>query len=641
MAKKPWFSLAGSVYFNLVNRLRVASPFTGRGYAYKKYPELVGVFGCEGGKDAPIAFIDGSYLLRDRGNKIITFGIKDIPGRIKWSNAEGFLPCLVSEFEKDGVEYRISNFSDKLTIGGNDFDIAYSRLTVKNGTGSPVKRPAVSALLIPLNERSETIQPGETADFDFAVAADRFGGKYPFPDADEIRKQGGFDEHYEYMKKYWLARLEPLAEITALPEPELIDAYKAGYIYTMICKDGDELHVGENGYDRVFDHDVIGILNTLILLGDRKDIEKYSAFILKNVQYPDARWKYSWFFVLYLQKTGNADFVRRNFGEIKANAHSIASARESGGSGIMKPTPAIDSLGHWTVDNFSALTGLCSYEYICKTLGEKDEEEWAAEEYRSLLAVCDGTAKETLAKYSLDYLPMNMTLPNSETARSDPRDANRLSMFLFGRWSWEAYLFGAEQYGPLVDLTDATYEHSARVRKDVCADLCNFGGYPHGYFCSAYNAGYGGAALRGEKYRSLGIDAYLYMIHNAMSAPYSWWEGVKYPDEKSPWAIPHASGGGGSCPHMWGQSTATKVLFDSLICEKADGTLIIGRGVPARWVKAGNVIEVKKYPVSHGKRVDMRIEFEETGATVTITGDAPVQADMPLPPGNELKINRG
>ena len=55
------------------------------------------------------------------------------------------------------------------------------------------------------------------------------------------------------MKKYWLARLEPLAEITALPEPELIDAYKAGYIYTMICKDGDELHVGENGYDRVFD----------------------------------------------------------------------------------------------------------------------------------------------------------------------------------------------------------------------------------------------------------------------------------------------------------------------------------------------------------------------------------------------------
>lgn len=35
-------------------------------YACRKYPGYVSVFGWEGDKDAPIAFIDGSYLLRDR-----------------------------------------------------------------------------------------------------------------------------------------------------------------------------------------------------------------------------------------------------------------------------------------------------------------------------------------------------------------------------------------------------------------------------------------------------------------------------------------------------------------------------------------------------------------------------------------------
>ena len=614
MPKKPLFSLVGSLYFKAVNRLSVG--LFGGSFTYRRHPGLCGVFGCEGDKDAPIAFIDGCYKLRDRG-KIINFGIDSGDSKINWYNAEGFLPCLVSEFEIDSVFYRLSSFSDFETIDGNKFEIAFSRLEIENQSGNSLRFPKVSKLLIPLTDIPEKINPGEKITADFAVGADRFGGSYPYPDDKKIAAAGSFDKHYQKMKSYWLNRLEPLAEITSLPDESLINAYKAGYIYTMICKDGHELHVGENGYDRVFDHDVIGILNTLLLLGDFKDIEKYSEFILKNVQYPDARWKYSWFFALYIMKTGNLDFAREKFDEIKENAHSIAASRLDGGKGIMKKTMAIDSAGCWTIDNFSALTGLICYKYICEKLEIPDEALWAENEYDSLFEKCSERLDETIEKYSLDYIPMNMNIPNSETARSDPRDANRLSMFLFGRWTWDGYLFGAKQHGKMLDLTDATYEHSAKVRQGESDTMYNFGGYPHGYFCSAYNAGYGSAALRGEKYRDAGIRAYQFMIEHAQSAPFSWWEGIGYPDNNSPWKTPHAAGGGGSCPHMWGQSTATKVLFDSLVCEKADGTLIIGRGIPKEWLAEGSVIEVKKYPVSSGNRVNIRIEAKNDCVEVT------------------------
>lgn len=628
MPKVPLFSVIGAVYFNIANKLKAGLSPEYRNFAFRKYPELVSVFGCEGDKDAPIAFIDGSYLLRDGLNKVITFGVDNIDGKIEWYNAEGILPCLVSKYSKDNVNYTIMNFSDKLTDGDKIYDVAYSRIIAENNSNVAVKLGKVSKYLTPLTEEKTVVNAGKTVIRDYAICADRFGNNYKRASAEFIKSQGGFDKHYEVMKAYWLKRLEPLTEITELPDKKLIDAYKVGYIYTMICKDGYELHVGENGYDRVFDHDVIGILNTLLLLGDFKDVEKYSEYILKNVQYPDARWKYSWFFAVYLQKTGRIDFVRNNFNEIKNNAHSIAECRVK--NGIMKDTPAIDSLGAWTVDNFSAMTGLICYKYICERLGNAEEAKWAEEEYKGLFAASDEQMRATIKKYNLDYLPMNMKMPNSETARSDPRDANRLSMFLFGRFNLDGWLFGAEQNGSLTGLIDATYEHSALVRKDVSDSFYNFGGYPHGYYCSSYNAGYGSAALMGEKYRDAGIKAYQFMIEHAQSGPYSWWEGIKYPDEKSIWNIDHASGGGGSCPHMWGQSAATKVLIDSIICEKADGTLVVGRGIPKEWIYDGSIIEIKKYPVSDG-RVDLKIEISNNEAIISLTNakGRKIQVDIP------------
>ncbi len=626
MPKKPLFSNAAAIYFNIVNRLSVSCKkgLFGKGELdCKNFPCLVASFGFEGDKDAPISYIDGTYCLRDRGNRFITFGVGKADGKIRWYNKEGYLPCLVSEFDKNGVSYKIENFADKLDFDGNAFVVAYSRLTVTNKTDKQISLPRVSRFLIPLNEQKKVLAPSCTAVLDFAVGADRFGGKYPYPAPEAIAAAGGFDEHYKKMKSYWLNRLEPLCEITQLPDTVLIDAYKAGYIYTMIVKDGTALHVGENGYDRVFDHDVLGILSALLTIGDFKYVKEYATHILENVQYPDARWKYSWFFAQYLMKTGDIGYINEQFDEIRRNAHSIEESRENGGTGIMKRTNAIDSHGYWTIDNQSALTGLCCYEYICKRIGNESEARWAKEQYDSLLDISNKTLDETIRNKGIDYLPISMAETNEEGPRSDPRDANWASMFLFGRWSWDGYLFGARQEGVMLDLIDKTYAHGFERRKHLTDTIYNFGGYPHGYFSSAYNAGYGSAALRGDKYRDCAIKAYQFMINNSQSGPFSWWEGVGYPDEKSPWDISHAASGGGSCQHIWGQSTATKALFDSLICQRSNGDLILGRGIPEEWLYEGAVIEVKKYPLADNKRIDFALSVKKAHVEIKLRGDMP------------------
>ncbi len=618
------FSVASKCFFEFSTRNHVTlkSGAVFKRLLCKKQSGLTSVFGCEGDLHAPIAFIDGSFLLRDRSRAgtLIHFGFtrNGYESKIKWYNAEGWYPCLVSEFRYKGTDVKIENFADKVVHDGKDFEIAYSRVTYTNRTDKRKIIPKVSKKLIPLTETGRFLGAGETAVHEYATGADRFSGEYAYPSDEEIRSFGTFSQHYESMKHYWDERIKPLAEITVLPDKELIDAYKAGYVYTMIVKDGDKLCVGENGYDRVFDHDIIGISAYLLTIGDFKYFKEYTSHILDNVQYPDARWKYSWPYALWLMKTGDTDIIKERFSEIKGNTHAISRDRTS--DGIMKMTSAIDSPGYWTVDNWSALMGLTAYGYICEKLGEEEEKKWAENEYDSLFEATEKYISDVMSRSGTSNIPISLTHRNEDGPRSDPRDANALSMFSFGRWGWDGYLFGAKQRGVMIDAIDETYEAFSEKRKNISDSDVNFGGYPHGYYSSAYNAGYGSTALRGKKHREYGIEAYNYMINHTQSGPFSWWEGIGYPDEKSPWDRNHAAKGGGSCPHIWGQSTATKVLFDSLICEKSDGTVIIGRGIPERWKRKGNVVEVRKYPLSDG-RVDVRIEFTDGEPILKISPD--------------------
>jgi hypothetical protein len=61
-------------------------------------------------------------------------------------------------------------------------------------------------------------------------------------------------------------------------------------------------------------------------------------------------------------------------------------------------------------------------------------------------------------------------------------------------------------------------------------------------------------------------------------------------------------------------------LLDSLVAQAADGTLIVGRGVPDAWLSPGKAISVTNFPTTNGERVSVRISSGDHSVTLTLHG---------------------
>jgi hypothetical protein len=596
--------------------------------------------GWAGNDQAVVACLGGSFVVKNNG-QIYGYGVYD-GSRTTWVNAEGYLPALVTSFRRGGADISITNFGDKISIGGHSFVAVYSRVTVTNPTSRPISiDPQPTPNLVSLNSAPVLVAPGRIVNHDYAVASDKFAGTYAYPSNPQLMAAGTYSQHYAHMRSFWNDQLSRLAQIRQLPDPQLIDADKTGFIYTQITRAGSQLKTGVNGYDKEYSHDVVGILANMLTQGYTSDGSTSAVDLLLNLrdtvgtqaQYDDGIWKYSWPWALYLQKTGDIRAVRANFNtagpngdaaqpSIKDSAHAIAAAR-TGPGGIIGATNDIDANGYWTIDDYSALMGLASYRWLAQKVGDNAEYSWATSEYNSLLSAVNQTLTGTITTNHLNYLPCSMVEPNSANRCSNPKDANWAAPFLFGRWAWDGYLFGAPINGPGFDLIDATYDYGfGRLAGILPANT--YGGYGSTDYSTGYNAGYGEWGLASNQHRDQGILGYQFMIANTQSGPYSWWESVQAPDPSSAWVGNHPAAGAGASPHGWGAADANLVLLDSLIAERGDGTLIIGRGVPNNWVTSGQTIEVANVPISGGHHLGMAVTTGGSQTvTLTLTGDTP------------------
>ena len=439
------------------------------------------VIGWAGNSQGVVACLGGSFWVDTSGpdggpgsasTAAVTgttygYGIYD-DSSTTWTNADGYLPALVTGFHRDGAAISITNFGDDVTIGGHAYVVIYSRVQVTNPTGQTISvDPQPSAGLVPLNSAPVAVPPHSTVDHDYAVASDRFGGSYAWPAAGALAAAGGYDQHFAHMRAYWDGQLAGIAQIQTLPDQSLVNAYKTGFIYTQIIRSGDELKTGANGYDKEFSHDVIGILANLFTQGYTSGahglLDRARYVIGSQTQYDDGGWTYPWVWAIYLLKTGDLSFVKANFGtegpagasepSISGTAHLIATDR-TGPGGIMEETNDIDANGYWTIDNYEALMGLWAYHWLAQQVGNSSAASWAASQYSSLLAATNKTLNATISANHLSYLPCSMIEPNTDNRCVNAEDANWAAPFLFGRWAWDGYLFGAPLSGPGASLIE-------------------------------------------------------------------------------------------------------------------------------------------------------------------------------------------
>jgi hypothetical protein len=389
---------------------------------------------------------------------------------------------------------------------------------------------------------------------------------------------------------------------------------------------------------------VIGILANLIGQGDDTQAQRLMIRARHVIgiqrQYDDGVWKYPWLWAEYILKTGDVAFAKANFSKggptgatepsIKATAHQIAKER-TGPGGIMKETSDIDANGFWTIDDYSALFGLAAYRYVAQHVGAQKQVTWAKKQYASLLKATNKRLNRTIRTNHLHYLPCSMTEPNTANRCSNPEDANWAAPFLFGRWAWDGYLFGAHITGPGKRLIDATYHYGfGRLKGKLPPNT--LGGYSPDFYSTGYNAGYGSWGLASRHHRDQGILGYEFMIKHSQSGPFSWWESSANPNPGSPWKGIHPASGNGSAPHAWGIANANMVLLDSLLAQRSNGRLLVGRGVPASWLASGRPVVVQNFPTTKGHHVGASIVTRGKAVTLTMSGDRPagdVVFDLP------------
>jgi hypothetical protein len=589
--------------------------------------------GWLGNHQGVITCLGGTFHVQNGIDRNFGFGIyTGTP--TTWTDADGYLPAQVTTFRHSGAVVSITEFADKLILGSDAYVAVYSRVAVQNSTSHVVvANPNPSSGLVALNSTPNAVKPHASVEHDYVLAVDRFGNDYPWPSTQALATSGDFSEHYAHMRDFWNQQLAGIAEIR-VPDSSLDDAYRSGFIYTQIARSGNDLNTGVNGYEAEFNHDVIGILANLFTQGYFSDAHALLLEARKVVgtqsEYQDGVWTFAWPWAIYLMKTGDLSFVKKHFASegsmgfsqpsIKDTAHDIA-AHRTGPLGIMGSTNDIDTEGFWTTDDYEALLGLAAYRYLAKSVGDLSEAAWATQQYDSLLSATNRTLDATISRYGLDYLPCSMLAPNSANRCTNPEDANWMSPF--GRWAWDGSIFGATRNGPGISMIDATYAYGfQRLKGSLPPDT--FGGFPTDYYYStAYNAGNGNAGLASNSYRDQGILSYEFMIENSQSGPYSWWESATAPSPNTPWIGRHPAAGQGSSPHAWGISQANKVLLDSLVAQRSDGTLIVGRGIPAQWLDHGASISVTNFPTTDGRRLSLRVSSSGQSVSLTLSGSLP------------------
>jgi hypothetical protein len=590
--------------------------------------------GWAGNGQGVVTCLGGTFYVGNGIDRAFGFGIYG-GGATGWSDTDGYLPAQVTSFRHGRAKVTITEFADRVVVSDVPYVAVYSRVAVDNPTDDIIAAdPKPTPGMVPLNDATVRVPARGSATHDYVVAVDRFGAQAPWPSNSALSAAGGYNEHFSHMRAFWDDQLRQIAMVE-VPDRGLEDAYKSGFIYTQIARSGTHLNTGVNNYAAEFSHDVIGILANLFTQGYDTDAHalllEANAVVRSQGQYEDGAWTYSWPWAIYLLKTGDLAFVRANFADIASSAHRIAADR-TGPGGIIGRTDDIDTQGLWTVDDYEALTGLAAYRYLAERSGDAMEASWATREYESLLAATNRTLTDTIRRFHQSYLPCSMIAPNTANRCARADDANWAAPFLFGRWAWDAKLFGAAVTGPGVNLIDATYDYGfKRLHGTLPPDT--FGGYPNDYFTTGYNAGYGSWGLASSRYRDQGIRGYEFLIDNGQSGPYSWWESLTSPPprRRSPWIGSHPAAGQGSSPHAWGIANANKVLLDSLVAQAADTTLVVGRGVPTGWLSDELPIKVTNFPTTDGHRIGASITSSHGSVTLTLNGTPPGEILFQVP----------
>jgi hypothetical protein len=392
-------------------------------------------------------------------------------------------------------------------------------------------------------------------------------------------QKGAKRQSFERIAAEWREKLHRVP-IEIGGAPELADTIRTSLAYTLIHRDGPALEPGSRSYDRAWIRDGALLSAMLIRLGHAKEARAFAEWFAKyqyeNGKVPccvdrggadpvpenDSHGE----FIDLVAETGAADL----WPQVDKAARYIEEMRAQDPFGLV--TESISHEGysakpvHSYWDDVWCIRGLELAAKLAPTAARRHELESQAASFREALAA---SMRRTMAEHHIDYVPASAELgdfdPTSTAIAISPLNLTSLM--------------------PAEALRRTYDEYFARLQK------------PRDDY-TPYEMRIIGALIRmGDRDRALQlIDRFM---KDRRPAAWNEWAEVVGTDPRKPRFI-------GDMPHAWVASDFVRSILDAVSYERADGTLVVGAGVPARWL-----------PLHVG---DVRMHLEGRRAIIDLTG---------------------
>lgn len=294
-------------------------------------------------------------------------------------------------------------------------------------------------------------------------------------------------------------------------------------------------------------------------------------------------------------------------------------------------------------DNWAALHGLQAYRYLATRLGLAAEVAWVEAELHSLNDALNAALDRTRERRGIDhYLGAFDDLTYLRYTRGSFYSwvayAGALSTF-----PWGAMLKGYDLGGTWKEKFDASITHVLHERdRRVIPDGSWGAWWGHVTYGSTYNAAAGLQCLASDVHRTESLKNVEFLYDN-QCAPFQWSEAFEYKG-RDQWAgmyLPQESYGN---YESWGASFSKQAILQACASVSVDGTVIIGRGVPDAWLRAGDVLEWRNININDGRTLDFTLTAHGDHLSLDLSGDVPfgpVLLDLPAMAGNVASATAG
>lgn len=423
-------------------------------------------------------------------------------------------------------------------------------------------------------------------------------------EVDVALQPGAKRESFETIARTWREKLNRVA-IEIGGAPQIADTIRTSVAYMLIHRDGPALKPGSRSYDRAWIRDGTLMAALLLRLGHAGVAKSFAEWVA-GFQYPDGKIpccidqrgadpvpendSHGEFIFLVAEidrLTHDVDFVRRLWPNVDRAAtyiNTLRSANHGEFEGLV--TESISHEGysakpvHSYWDDVFCLKGVEDAAMLAGVLSlearQRELQQQAADFRRDLTA----SIRRTAEQHHLDYVPASAELadfdPTSTSIAISPLNLTSLFSNAALRRTYDLY-----------------FERLAAPREDY----------------TPYEMRIIGALIRlGDRERALQlVDRFL---RDRRPAPWNEWAEVVRTDARQPGFI-------GDMPHAWVASDFVRSILDAIAYDDGSGSLLIGAGVPARWLP----LHAGPLATEQGA-IDVRMHREGAKAIVEVSGDA-------------------